>query len=55
VCLVYFSITLFKIKNSAISNAQFKKTDTEPKLSFAKEEFVTNKFNNEDPSQYLPI
>lgn len=55
-CLVYFSITLFKIKNSIISNSQFQKTaaDAQPKLSFVKEEIITNKFDNEDPSQYLP-
>jgi uncharacterized protein YacL len=55
VCLVYFGITLFKIKNSTISSSQFKTdADAEPKLSFVKEEIVTNKFDNEDPSQYLP-
>jgi hypothetical protein len=53
-CLTYFSIALFKIKNSTISNSQFQKADAEPKLSFIKEEIVTNKFDNEDPSKYLP-
>jgi len=55
-CLGYFGISLFKIKNSTVSNPQFQKTaaDAEPKLSFVKEEIVTNKFENEDPNQYLP-
>ncbi len=52
-CITYCSVNLFKIKNSTISSSQFQKTD-EPKLSFIKEEIVTNKFNNEDPNQYLP-
>ena len=53
-CLIYFSLTLFKIKNSIISNSKFQKTDATSKLSFIKEEIVINKFDNEDPSQYLP-
>ncbi|OXA77053.1 hypothetical protein SAMN05444397_104324 [Flavobacterium aquidurense] len=53
-CLLYFGITLFKIKNSTISNSEFQKTDVAPQLSFVKEEMIINKFNNEDPNQYLP-
>jgi len=53
-CLIYFSLTLFKIKNSIISNSKFQKTDATSKLSFIKEEIVINKFDNEDPSLYLP-
>ncbi|SHM71331.1 hypothetical protein [Flavobacterium saccharophilum] len=54
--LVYFTTTLFKIKNSKISSFQFQKTTTEaePKPSFVKQEISTNKFENEDPTQYLP-
>ena len=53
-CVVYFSITLFKIKKSTISNSQFQETSTKLKVSFIKEEIVSNKFSNEDQSQYLP-
>ncbi|MDR7372733.1 hypothetical protein [Flavobacterium aquidurense] len=54
-CLGYFGINLFKIKSSTISNPQFQKNmASEPKLSFVKEEIVTNKFENEDLNQYLP-
>jgi len=54
--LLYFSVTLFKIKNSKVANSQFQKTTTnsEPKLSFIKEEILINKFDKEDPNQYLP-
>lgn len=55
-CLIFFSINLFNIKNSTNSKTQIQKTaaDAEPKLSFVKEEIVTNKFENEDHNQYLP-
>lgn len=53
-CLLYFSITLFKIKNSTISQFQKTTADAGPKLRFVKEEIVTNKFDNEDANRYLP-
>jgi len=54
--LVYYSMALFKIKNSIISDSQFQKTTTEAEQqpSFIKQEISTNKFENEDHNQYLP-
>ncbi|MFB3386485.1 hypothetical protein [Flavobacterium sp. LAR06] len=55
-CLAYFSITLFKIKNSKISSIQFQKitTEAETKPSFVKEDITANKFENEDSTEYRP-
>lgn len=55
-CLIFFSINLFKIKDSTNSSSQIQKaaTDSQPKVSFVKEEIVTNKFEKEDHNQYLP-
>lgn len=55
-CLMFFGINLFKIKTSSVSNSQFQKNSQEasPRLSFVKEEIVTNKFEKEDHNQYLP-
>lgn len=55
-CLLYFSTTLFKIKNSTISNSQFQQSETkaETKTGFVKEEIITHKFENENHNQYLP-
>jgi hypothetical protein len=49
--VAYFSITLFKIKNSTISGSQFQKTDLAPQLNFVNEEITPNKFGVEDQNQ----
>lgn len=55
-CSLFFGINLFNFKASTVSNSQFQKNYQEDatKLSFVKEEIVTNKFENEDHNQYLP-
>lgn len=49
-CMIYFSITLFKIKSATISDSQFQKTATEPEIHFIKQETTAKKFDSEDPN-----
>jgi len=55
ISIVFYGISLFKIKSSVTEGSQFKNTaPAAPKLNFVKEEIANTKFENEDHNQYLP-